>query len=387
MGVNIMMQYSEKTEMKLEKEKIRVNLFLATASLIFSCGTGSILGTTLPKNEIKKEINSAKYISMNTDDNREFLDEFNKLLQKNNNLKSYIDKYNIPYEELIIKYGNYLDKKALLSTISDLNIEVDKKLSQESTLGEYSFSENKIYIKESVFKSKKMDISKVFTHEFYHYLLLERFGYEKNDYSNITESFTELLSNEALNCPNSWVAYKYGMLYSRALAEFLSKKACIYLARGDSSYAVDELSKYVSKDDAIKLLRGINDDIENNYYWNKGKTAEKDILENEKNIINTINYIDTKKNGDKSKAYIWFDEIVNYDDNRTKISRKIFLNLNSRYLIYDKNDNLVAWMSTSGIYTDANGDPIDADDIKFGTVDNHGNKLDYDDINDSVKKK
>ena len=71
--------------------------------------------------------------------------------KKNNNLKSYIDKYNIPYEELIIKYGNYLDKKALLSTISDLNIEVDKKLSQESTLGEYSFSENKIYIKESVF--------------------------------------------------------------------------------------------------------------------------------------------------------------------------------------------------------------------------------------------
>ena len=87
MGVSIMMQYSEKTEMKLEKEKTRVNLFLATASLIFSCGTGSILGTTLPKNEIKKEINSAKYISMNTDDNREFLDEFNKLLQKKQQFK------------------------------------------------------------------------------------------------------------------------------------------------------------------------------------------------------------------------------------------------------------------------------------------------------------
>lgn len=326
--------HNNKTKMEIMKNRERIDAFLLSASLTFFCATGSFITGELKNSEnFKREIERIKVASINIDDNRVFLSEFNNILSKNKKLKLIMDEFNIPYEEFILEYGSYLDKESILSSLKDLKVSITDDLGDDSIVGLYSTRTNEIYLKKEVYKKyciKDKDfITLTLTHEFYHYLLLYDINTKDDNNGNIMEAFTELLAEEATGKYNSHTGYKYGLLYARVLSEVLDKKSCIYLAKGSSKEALYEISKYLG-DSGKTLISDINNDMNYHYSWKNSNKSKSEILDNQKEIISILKKLYKEKYGKELDKNIYIKsilyDIVNFDLNKEyKYTKRHFL--------------------------------------------------------------
>lgn len=330
-----MIHYDGETKRELKKDEKRLKAFLLATSLTLFCGTGSLLTSRAYANKNKKETEDEVTIQ---DSNEEFLKEFNRELDKNTELRESLDKFNVPYAELIKMYGDYLDKGALLSKASSLKIELDNM--NDNITGTYNPVENKIYINKELFSENynenNIEITETITHEFYHFLLLYDRKIEYIENGNIMEAFTELMADEAVNYQNEHTGYEYGMTYSRIFLDLLSKKACIFLAKGQPNYAIEELSRYVGRVDAMILLYEIDSDISYNYPNLESDMTDEEALYNEVDIISTISYIYSKKENksinDNIELSNELNNLANYElTNKPKYVEKYFLNKDESY--------------------------------------------------------
>ena len=209
--------------------------------------------------------------------------------------------------KLAIRDNNdYLDQKDILNSFSSLKIVItsnDKLLTNTSDniIGRYDQETNTLYLKEGL--DEDVFNTTIF-HEFLHFLSKSGFVYtsfNKNGYIGdaLNEGMTQLLVNEYFK--NQLFVYSNEVSITKALVEMVGSdfmRECYFSHDLDS--LIDELSKYVSHEDVISLLKNMdnakiayNDEDRNNYasfnrkcwdiigniYMNKfGKDIEKDRL-------------------------------------------------------------------------------------------------------------
>ena len=209
--------------------------------------------------------------------------------------------------KLVIRDNNdYLDQKDILNSFSSLKIVItsnDKLLTNTSDniIGRYDQETNTLYLKEGL--DEDVFNTTIF-HEFLHFLSKSGFVYtsfNKNGYIGdaLNEGMTQLLVNEYFK--NQLFVYSNEVSITKALVEMVGSdfmRECYFSHDLDS--LIDELSKYVSCEDVISLLKNMdnakiayNDEDRNNYasfnrkcwdiigniYMNKfGKDIEKDRL-------------------------------------------------------------------------------------------------------------
>ena len=209
--------------------------------------------------------------------------------------------------KLVIRDNNdYLDQKDILNSFSSLKIVItsnDKLLTNTSDniIGRYDQETNTLYLKEGL--DEDVFNTTIF-HEFLHFLSKSGFVYtsfNKNGYIGdaLNEGMTQLLVNEYFK--NQLFVYSNEVSITKALVEMVGSdfmRECYFSHDLDS--LIDELSKYVSHEDVISLLKNMdnakiayNDEDRNNYasfnrkcwdiigniYMNKfGKDIEKDRL-------------------------------------------------------------------------------------------------------------
>ena len=209
--------------------------------------------------------------------------------------------------KLAIRDNNdYLDQKDILNSFSSLKIVItsnDKLLTNTSDniIGRYDQETNTLYLKEGL--DEDVFNTTIF-HEFLHFLSKSGFVYtsfNKNGYIGdaLNEGMTQLLVNEYFK--NQLFVYSNEVSITKALVEMVGSdfmRECYFSHDLDS--LIDELSKYVSHEDVISLLKNMDnakiayndEDIDNydsfnrkcwdiigNIYMNKfGKDIEKDRL-------------------------------------------------------------------------------------------------------------
>lgn len=209
--------------------------------------------------------------------------------------------------KLVIRDNNdYLDQKDILNSFSSLKIVItsnDKLLTNTSDniIGRYDQETNTLYLKEGLDEDV---LNTTIFHEFLHFLSKSGFvstSFNKNGYIGdaLNEGMTQLLVNEYFK--NQLFVYSNEVSITKALVEMLGSdfmRECYFSHDLDS--LIDELSKYVSHEDVISLLKNMdnakiayNDEDRNNYasfnrkcwdiigniYMNKfGKDIEKDRL-------------------------------------------------------------------------------------------------------------
>ena len=209
--------------------------------------------------------------------------------------------------KLVIRDNNdYLDQKDILNSFSSLKIVItsnDKLLTNTSDniIGRYDQETNTLYLKEGLDEDV---LNTTIFHEFLHFLSKSGFvstSFNKNGYIGdaLNEGMTQLLVNEYFK--NQLFVYSNEVSITKALVEMLGSdfmRECYFSHDLDS--LIDELSKYVSHEDVISLLKNMdnakiayNDEDRDNYdsfnrkcwdiigniYMNKfGKDIEKDSL-------------------------------------------------------------------------------------------------------------
>ena len=209
--------------------------------------------------------------------------------------------------KLAIRDNNdYLDQKDILNSFSSLKIVItsnDKLLTNTSDniIGRYDQETNTLYLKEGLDEDV---LNTTIFHEFLHFLSKSGFVYtsfNKNGYIGdaLNEGMTQLLVNEYFK--NQLFVYSNEVSITKALVEMVGSdfmRECYFSHDLDS--LIDELSKYVSHEDVISLLKNMdnakiayNDEDRDNYasfnrkcwdiigniYMNKfGKDIEKDRL-------------------------------------------------------------------------------------------------------------
>ena len=209
--------------------------------------------------------------------------------------------------KLVIRDNNdYLDQKDILNSFSSLKIVItsnDKLLTNTSDniIGRYDQETNTLYLKEGLDEDV---LNTTIFHEFLHFLSKSGFvstSFNKNGYIGdaLNEGMTQLLVNEHFK--NQLFVYSNEVSITKALVEMVGSdfmRECYFSHDLDS--LIDELSKYVSHEDVISLLKNMdnakiayNDEDRNNYasfnrkcwdiigniYMNKfGKDIEKDRL-------------------------------------------------------------------------------------------------------------
>lgn len=209
--------------------------------------------------------------------------------------------------KLVIRDNNdYLDQKDILNSFSSLKIVItsnDKLLTNTSDniIGRYDQETNTLYLKEGLDEDV---LNTTIFHEFLHFLSKSGFvstSFNKNGYIGdaLNEGMTQLLVNEYFK--NQLFVYSNEVSITKALVEMLGSdfmRECYFSHDLDS--LIDELSKYVSHEDVISLLKNMdnakiayNDEDRDNYdsfnrkcwdiigniYMNKfGKDIEKDRL-------------------------------------------------------------------------------------------------------------
>ncbi len=209
--------------------------------------------------------------------------------------------------KLVIRDNNdYLDQKDILNSFSSLKIVItsnDKLLTNTSDniIGRYDQETNTLYLKEGLDEDV---LNTTIFHEFLHFLSKSGFvstSFNKNGYIGdaLNEGMTQLLVNEYFK--NQLFVYSNEVSITKALVEMVGSdfmRECYFSHDLDS--LIDELSKYVSHEDVISLLKNMdnakiayNDEDRNNYasfnrkcwdiigniYMNKfGKDIEKDRL-------------------------------------------------------------------------------------------------------------
>ena len=209
--------------------------------------------------------------------------------------------------KLVIRDNNdYLDQKDILNSFSSLKIVItsnDKLLTNTSDniIGRYDQETNTLYLKEGLDEDV---LNITIFHEFLHFLSKSGFvstSFNKNGYIGdaLNEGMTQLLVNEYFK--NQLFVYSNEVSITKALVEMVGSdfmRECYFSHDLDS--LIDELSKYVSHEDVISLLKNMDnakiayndEDIDNydsfnrkcwdiigNIYMNKfGKDIEKDRL-------------------------------------------------------------------------------------------------------------
>ena len=209
--------------------------------------------------------------------------------------------------KLVIRDNNdYLDQKDILNSFSSLKIVItsnDKLLTNTSDniIGRYDQETNTLYLKEGLDEDV---LNTTIFHEFLHFLSKSGFvstSFNKNGYIGdaLNEGMTQLLVNEYFK--NQLFVYSNEVSITKALVEMVGSdfmRECYFSHDLDS--LIDELSKYVSHEDVISLLKNMdnakiayNDEDRDNYdsfnrkcwdiigniYMNKfGKDIEKDRL-------------------------------------------------------------------------------------------------------------
>ena len=209
--------------------------------------------------------------------------------------------------KLVIRDNNdYLDQKDILNSFSSLKIVItsnDKLLTNTSDniIGRYDQETNTLYLKEGLDEDV---LNTTIFHEFLHFLSKSGFvstSFNKNGYIGdaLNEGMTQLLVNEYFK--NQLFVYSNEVSVTKALVEMVGSdfmRECYFSHDLDS--LIDELSKYVSHEDVISLLKNMdnakiayNDEDRDNYdsfnrkcwdiigniYMNKfGKDIEKDRL-------------------------------------------------------------------------------------------------------------
>ncbi len=209
--------------------------------------------------------------------------------------------------KLVIRDNNdYLDQKDILNSFSSLKIVItsnDRLLTNTSDniIGRYDQETNTLYLKEGLDEDV---LNTTIFHEFLHFLSKSGFvstSFNKNGYIGdaLNEGMTQLLVNEYFK--NQLFVYSNEVSITKALVEMLGSdfmRECYFSHDLDS--LIDELSKYVSHEDVISLLKNMdnakiayNDEDRDNYdsfnrkcwdiigniYMNKfGKDIEKDRL-------------------------------------------------------------------------------------------------------------
>ena len=202
--------------------------------------------------------------------------------------------------------NDYLDQKDILNSFSSLKIVItsnDKLLTNTSDniIGRYDQETNTLYLKEGLDEDV---LNTTIFHEFLHFLSKSGFvstSFNKNGYIGdaLNEGMTQLLVNEYFK--NQLFVYSNEVSITKALVEMVGSdfmRECYFSHDLDS--LIDELSKYVSHEDVISLLKNMdnakiayNDEDRDNYdsfnrkcweiigniYMNKfGKDIEKDRL-------------------------------------------------------------------------------------------------------------
>ena len=209
--------------------------------------------------------------------------------------------------KLAIRDNNdYLDQKDILNSFSSLKIVItsnDKLLTNTSDniIGRYDQETNTLYLKEGLDEDV---LNTTIFHEFLHFLSKSGFvstSFNKNGYIGdaLNEGMTQLLVNEYFK--NQLFVYSNEVSITKALVEMVGSdfmRECYFSHDLDS--LIDELSKYVSHEYVISLLKNMdnakiayNDEDRDNYasfnrkcwdiigniYMNKfGKDIEKDRL-------------------------------------------------------------------------------------------------------------
>ena len=265
--------------------------------------------------------------------------------------------------KLAIRDNNdYLDQKDILNSFSSLKIVItsnDKLLTNTSDniIGRYDQETNTLYLKEGL--DEDVFNTTIF-HEFLHFLSKSGFVYtsfNKNGYIGdaLNEGMTQLLVNEYFK--NQLFVYSNEVSITKALVEMVGSdfmRECYFSHDLDS--LIDELSKYVSHEDVISLLKNMdnakiayNDEDRDNYasfnrkcwdiigniYMNKfGKDIEKDRLMmayKEGTSFDSVVFVSKKYFiGNEDKSYK-----INYyyiDGNSGYLIDTILIDDNNRYV-------------------------------------------------------
>lgn len=229
--------------------------------------------------------------------NAELLLQFQKGFNESEELKSELKDAYPAACEFIGEYGQYLDQKHLLSTVSTLDIvTVPDEDFIDRVLAIYEPDDNAIYINERLEYKKPSQIKEIKEHELYHYLLLGGFSLDSKVFHtgiSLDEGIATLLTQESGSFDNT-VYYTKNANYVRVICELIGPNNFIKACGNRSlSELTDYLSEYSSKSDAKKLIKLIDDaclyygniaaeedieawDIINNMYINKNGVSIED---------------------------------------------------------------------------------------------------------------
>ena len=207
--------------------------------------------------------------------NEEFLEELKKA---NPEFSDYIDMSS----DVILRYGQYMDQKVLLDTISTLEIiesNDEKEMTEGGALAFYDNDENKIYY--STMEDSETLYIALF-HEFLHYWSQSGL-YDYNEYGDgyigyaLNEGMTEQLNSEF----NDEILFTYHgeAAYVQALCEIIDPEVLEEAYFGDCiEMVIDELSNYTSQDEAIALIK--NMDISQEAYLSFAMDGNEDDYDN-----------------------------------------------------------------------------------------------------------
>ncbi len=184
---------------------------------------------------------------------------YNALLEANPDVKEYIEMT----KDVLLEYGQYMNQDELLDSIKSFEV-VETSNREEIASGEalafYTGDENRIYIDDQL----TVDSIKrtCLYHEFLHYYSQSGL-YDYNTYGSgyigyaLNEGFTEMLNSEFND--DELFTYHKEAAYVGAICEIIGPEAFERAYFGNSiEMLIDEISKYCSYEDAIALVKNID---------------------------------------------------------------------------------------------------------------------------------
>lgn len=210
---------------------------------------------------------------------------YNEMIARNPEMTEYLEMT----KDVILKYGQYMNQKALLDTIGDLRVvpSSDKEEFESGVaLAFYSKDENKIYIDSDI----NVDYLKrtCLYHEILHYYSQSGL-YDFNIYGDgytgyaVNEGMTELLNAEFND--DEIFTYHKEAAYVGALCEIVGPEVFEEAYFGnDIEYLIEALSEYSSEEDALALIKNIDiakDSYESFVFYDNDEDYDNFLTANE----------------------------------------------------------------------------------------------------------
>ena len=211
----------------------------------------------------------------------ENVNDINDLIKKNEILDIKDKSFYLSLKELYNDNYKYMDYNYLKNVLPDLIVIYDKDNQEEygannNTSGQYFLEDNKIVIFNSnELNSNNLEVS---FHEYLHALSRGGVAYDNPDGTALTEGITSLITSEYMttltNKPYTG-SYHKQQTYVKMLFEIVGKDTILESYFGhDYNILVNKLCEYGEEEDAINLIRLIND--EQYYETLLGADAYKD---------------------------------------------------------------------------------------------------------------